>query len=105
VTGKLSLGTLSLKAIYNVSEAENQVAFVNILTHLINTRVIKLVKENRLSVAEAITQAQQEFVLALQEVFPVEDPERFSALNVYNNDDSDLEGNAYLGFAEKHLSF
>ena len=42
LTGQVSSGPITLRALYEVSDRPGQVAYVNILTHLINKRALKL---------------------------------------------------------------
>jgi len=96
LTGQISAGTLTLKAIYNASSENEQVAYVNILTHLINERVLELIKTGEVELSSAISQAQSELISALNNVLPVDNIHNFSALSVYNINPDDSVGNAYL---------
>lgn len=96
LTGQISSGTLTLKGIYEVGNAASQSAYVNIMTHLINNRVLRLVSGGQLSIGSALTQAQREFVTAFSSTLPVSDPGQFSALSVYNTTGTNDVGNAYL---------
>ena len=60
--GALSIGTLSLRAVVDLSEL--QTVNVNILTHLKYSRIINLVKNAGKSYKEANKQAQQELLSA-----------------------------------------
>lgn len=96
LTGQISQSTLALKAIYNVSGSNVQQANVNILTHLINDRVLNLINDGKMSVNSAITQAQSELVKALNDVLPVQEIPAFNALSLYNISPDNSIGNAYL---------
>src|SRR5581483_4485107 len=96
LTGQISKSTLTLKAIYNISSNEVNQANVNILTHLINDRVLSLIKDGKMSASSAITQAQNEILKALNDVLPVQDVPAFNALSVYNIGSDNAIGNAYL---------
>jgi N-acetylneuraminic acid mutarotase len=95
LSGQISLGTLTLKGIYDVGNASNQTAYVNIMTHLINNRVIKLLGQG-LTTTNAVAQAQQEFVNAFSTALPSTNLGNFSALSVYNATGTNDSGNAYL---------
>ena len=96
LTGELSNSTLTLRAIYSVNSAENQKAYINVLTHLIQPRVIALIKSGK-EASIAITQAQDELIKALQKVFPVKDGiTKFTDLDLFNTDKSKNKANAYL---------
>jgi len=95
LTGSLSLGPLTLNAIFDAQVIDGQVAYVNVLTHLIHQRVVKLIKEGN-NAGDAITQAETELVKALLDVLPVDALPNFTTLNVYDTDKSNTEGNAYL---------
>jgi len=62
VTGKNSSGTIKLNAITDLSDREK--VNVNLLTHLEYGRALYLVKEKKLSVAEAKAQAEKEIFKA-----------------------------------------
>ena len=96
LTGQPSAGTLTLKALYEVSEAEDQRAYVNIMTHLINDRVLELLGAEDMTLGEAIAQAEGEFILAFNYALPVADIDSFSALSIYNSTGASTSGNAYL---------
>jgi hypothetical protein len=95
ITGTVSDGPLTLRAIYDVSTNGQQTAYVNVLTHLINNRVQKLLADG-FSVASAISQAQQELLAALSNVLPPSQIQDFSRLSVYTVAGTDAAGNAYL---------
>lgn len=95
LSGQISGGTLTLKGIYDVGNASNQAAYVNIMTHLINNRVMTLLGEG-LTVTNAVARAQQEFVSAFSSALPTANLGQFSALSVYNVAGTNDAGNAYL---------
>jgi N-acetylneuraminic acid mutarotase len=98
LTGQISDGVLTLKALYEVSDETRQVAHVNILTHLINDRVLELISDGQPSLHEAITQAEDELVAALSDALVIPDLNEFSALSLYDSAASQNNplGNAYL---------
>lgn len=65
VTGNLSTGNLTLRAMYSVEQAGAQSACINILTHLTFNRVKKLLRDG-LAFDEARRQAEEELQSALQ---------------------------------------
>ena len=73
LTGQISDGKLTLKALYEVSDDARQVAHVNILTHLINDRVLELIADGQPTLHEAIEQAENELVAALADALPIPD--------------------------------
>ncbi|WP_080902556.1 RagB/SusD family nutrient uptake outer membrane protein [Parabacteroides sp. Marseille-P3160] len=60
VEGRLSSGQITLQALADFSDAEN--VNINMFTHLIKDRVLKLIKENGLSFNDANKQAQKELL-------------------------------------------
>lgn len=96
LTGNVSNGTLTLKALLEVQNTAAQTAYVNILTHLINNRVLHLMSNSQLTLSNAITQAEREFIQALSPALPVSGLGNFSALSVYNVAGTSDVGNAYL---------
>jgi N-acetylneuraminic acid mutarotase len=98
LTGQISDGMLTLKALYEVSDDTRQVAHVNILTHLINDRVLELIADGEPALDEAIEQAEDELVAALSDALVIPDLNAFSALSVYDSTSSQNNtlGNAYL---------
>jgi len=95
IKGARSDGPLTLRAIYDVSNDAMQNAQVNVLTHLIHNRVLKLIAEGR-SATDSIASAQLEFIAAFQSVIPVDDIQDFTHLNLYDINDQFSKGNAYL---------
>jgi N-acetylneuraminic acid mutarotase len=96
LTGQPSAGTLTLKALYQVSNDATQHAYVNIMTHLINDRVLDLLATPNTALGAAIAQAEGEFISAFSAALPVADIDTFSALSLYNPDGASVSGNAYL---------
>ena len=95
ITGELSQGELTLRAIYNLTAQEGQATFVNILTHLAHNRILKLMAEGN-QVDVAINQAQNEILDALSPVLEKPQDLMFTSLSVYNVEGSDTENNDYL---------
>jgi hypothetical protein len=96
LTGQPSSGTLTLKALYEVNEQNDQRAYVNIMTHLINDRALHLLAGGQLTFSQAISQAESEFLDAFSYALPVEDVASFSGLNIYDEGAAASIGNAYL---------
>jgi len=98
LTGQISNGVLTLKALYDVSDDTRQIAHVNILTHLINDRVLELIADGQPGLDEALAQAEDELVAALSEALTVSNLNDFSALSLYDSGaaQNNTLGNAYL---------
>jgi hypothetical protein len=98
LTGQISTGVLTLKALYDVSDDARQKAHVNILTHLINDRVLELISDGDRTLEAAIRQAEDELVTALSDALVIPDLNEFSALSLYDSSDTENNalGNAYL---------
>ena len=98
LTGQISDGMLTLKGLYEVTANTRQVAHVNILTHLINDRVLELISDGEPSLREAIAQAEDELVTALSDALEIPDLNEFSSLSLYDAATSHNNplGNAYL---------
>jgi N-acetylneuraminic acid mutarotase len=98
LTGQISDGVLTLRALYEISSQTRQVARVNILTHLINDRVLELIADGQPSLRDAIEQAEDELVAALSDALQVTDLNDFFELSVYDTAESQNNplGNAYL---------
>ena len=96
LTSHLSQGTLTLRAIYDVSDTATQVANVNVMTHLIHNRVLELISDGAMSIAAAITQAQAELQTAFEDAIGDASIQHFTNLRIYDIDLSETEGNAYL---------
>ena len=71
---------------------------MNILTHLINDRVLELIADGQPTLREAIAQAEDELVAALAGALPIADLNEFSELSLYDSATSQNNtlGNAYL---------
>ena len=98
LTGQISDGQLTLKALYEVGTDARQVAHVNILTHLINDRVLELIADGEPTLREAIAQAEDELVAALADALVIADLNEFSELSLYDlaSTQNNTLGNAYL---------
>ncbi len=95
ITGEVSENEILLNAIYNISSSQTQTASVNVLTHVISQRVLKLMA-NEIPIDTAIRQSQQEFSLAMEEVLVENDLPDFTRLSVYDINKDFTSGNAYL---------
>lgn len=95
LTGNISKSMLTLKSIYDVSYQGKQPSQVNLLTHLVNDRVLFLMKSG-VKVGDAIIQAQKELITALNPVLKIENMPTFNALSIYNLNSDNKIGNAYL---------
>ena len=84
LTGQPSGGTLTLRALYQLTNQPGQIAHVNMLTHLINDRALQLISASGRSFNDAIAQAESELLLAFQRALPVTGVAMFSGLNLYN---------------------
>ena len=62
LTGQPSDGTLTLRALYQLTNQPNQIAHVNMLTHLINDRALQLISGSGRSFNDAIAQAESELL-------------------------------------------
>ena len=101
LTGQVSDSVLTLRSLNQLTDDPQQTAYVNIMTHLVNDRVLELIATGELSLAEALTQAESEFVVAFFDALPVSDISDFSALSVYDTafpgeGTEGSIGNAYL---------
>ena len=98
LTGQVSNGTLTLRALYEIRDKAAQKAYVNIMTHLINDRVLALLAAGNIDAAGAIAKAEGELVAAFRNALPVASIEGFSGLSVYNTGGSGGAGigNTYL---------
>lgn len=98
LTGQLSNGTLTLRALYQLTNQPNQRAHVNMLTHLINDRALQLISGSGKSFNEAIAQAESELLLAFRRALPVAGITAFSGLNIYDTSTAAVPsvGNVYL---------
>ena len=68
--GQVSAAVVSLRALIEVSNESNQVAQVNVLTHLATERALALMRDNGLSSGTALAQARDEVLSALEAVTP-----------------------------------
>jgi N-acetylneuraminic acid mutarotase len=98
LTGQISDGVLTLRALYEVNDDTRQTAHVNILTHLINDRVLELIADGQPTLREAIAQAEDELVVALSDALVIPDLNEFSSLSLYDlaTSQNNTLGNAYL---------
>jgi N-acetylneuraminic acid mutarotase len=97
LTGQVSNGTLTLRALYGITSQPGQKAYVNIMTHLINDRVLALLAAGNMDPAGAIAKAEAELVAAFRDALPVANVEGFSGLSVYNTSATGAAvGNTYL---------
>ena len=94
ITGAVSNSSITLRAIYGVTAASRQTAFVNVLTHATSNRVLELMGKNQLPVAAAIDQAETEFLLAFSSVVPNAAENDFSSISIYS--DQNTSGSPYL---------
>jgi len=94
ITGGLSEGELTLRSIYQASEAEKQNANVNLLTHLTSNRVLELIKAGESNFEQAIQQAEQEFTTNFKNVISSSNNANFASLSIYK--DENAEASAYL---------
>ena len=96
--GEYAAGGIELTAIMDPVDGNNLVN-VNLLTHLIHSRVLHLISDGSIDVAQAIEMAQSELLLAFSDLLPPPDgPVEFSSLLVINSiqEGDDETGNAYL---------
>jgi hypothetical protein len=98
LTGQVSNGTLTLRALYKITDRPGQKAYVNIMTHLINDRVLALLAAGNIDAASAIAKAETELVKAFRDALPVASVEGFSGLSVYN-----MSGAAGAGVGNTYL--
>jgi N-acetylneuraminic acid mutarotase len=98
LTGQVSNGTLTLRALYKITDQPGQKAYVNIMTHLINDRVLALLAAGNIDTASAIAKAETELVKAFRDALPVASVEGFSGLSVYN-----MSGAAGAGVGNTYL--
>jgi N-acetylneuraminic acid mutarotase len=96
LTGQVSSGSITLRAVYEITDTPGQVAHVNILTHLISDRVLKLFAGGNVTWADAIAQAESELLKAFSAALPVSGVGRFSELNIYSTSSQSKGGDVYL---------
>ncbi|KZN38142.1 Ig-like domain-containing protein [Pseudoalteromonas luteoviolacea] len=94
ITGELSEGTVTLRSIYKSNGTKQQVANVNLLTHLASARALKLIENNGLQFEAALEQAEAEFLSAFDSVIPKPQQANFSNLSILEG--SGQEASAYL---------
>jgi len=95
LSGVLSNSQLSLGAVYQASNATQGNIYVNVLTHLISLRVLTLIGDG-IPVGEAISTAQKEIINAFKSFLIADKLSQFEKLSIYNLENSQDEGNAYL---------
>lgn len=101
ITGALSQETMTLKSTYYHEENGKSFVSVNILTHMIHSRINHLIAIEQLHPRDAVAQARQELVDEIKGVIFADhlDNYNFSDMTVYNNyEDSDTNANAVLLF-------
>jgi len=96
INNQISDGILTLKGLYIADDEETQAARVNLLTHIVHDRVLRLMADENLSAGLAVTQAEQELLAELEAVIPKVGVNEFSQLSVYNRENTNESGNAYL---------
>lgn len=95
ILGRFSDSTLTLRAVYIASSENKQTAYVNVLTHIIYNRVISKMKIGTAS-AIAISEAESEFISSFKDILDVDSLRDFTNLSVYNVQENNDKGNAYL---------
>ncbi|WP_455222963.1 Ig-like domain-containing protein [Kaarinaea lacus] len=101
ITGEMSQQPITLKSTYYRGTDSKSFVSVNILTHLIHSRINYLISNDGLNPRDATAQASQELIEELKGVIFADHLNDFSFSNmtVYNNHaDSDPEANAVLLF-------
>ncbi len=101
ITGEISEQPITLKSTYYHGADSKPFVSVNILTHLIHSRINYLIVNNGLHPRDATVQASQELIDELKEVIFADHLNNysFSNMTVYNNQaDSDPDANAVLLF-------
>jgi len=96
INNQISDGLLTLNGLYIADDEEAQAARVNLLTHIIHDRVLMLMADENLSAGLAVTQAEQELLGELESIIPKVGVNDFSQLSVYNRENANENGNAYL---------
>jgi len=94
ITGELSQGTITLRSVTEISEEENQIVYVNILTHITSQRIRNLIKDEGLKFDDARNQAEIEFLIAFSVVVPNTAENDFISLSIF--DDGVSSGSSYL---------
>ncbi|MCG6970719.1 MAG: hypothetical protein LJE85_13215 [Gammaproteobacteria bacterium] len=101
ITGELSQDPMTLKSTYYHDENRKSFVSINILTHLIHSRINHLITVNQLHPRDAVAQASQELIGELKNVIFADHlvDYSFSNMTVYNKfADSDANANAILLF-------
>jgi len=101
ITGELSQDPMTLKSTYYHEENNKSFVSVNILTHLIHSRINHLIVAGQLHPRDAVAQASRELVDEIKTIIFADhlDNYRFSYMTVYDNfADSDTTANAILLF-------
>lgn len=95
ISGQLSNGTMTLQSIYQANANNTQKLTVNVMTHLIHKRILKLVQSG-VRFDDAIQQAESEWINTFQSVLPIESLNGFSELSLYGETSDEATGDAYL---------
>jgi len=101
ITGAISQTPMTLKSTYYRGADSKSFVSINILTHLIHSRINYLISHDGLHPRDATAQASQELIEELKDVIFADHLSNysFSNMTVYNNHaDSDPEANAVLLF-------
>ncbi|MDH5694281.1 MAG: hypothetical protein OEZ47_14375, partial [Gammaproteobacteria bacterium] len=96
ILNNISISDLTLTAVYNVKKENNYHAYVSILTHLSANRATYLMKYSNYGAEQAIRQAESDVLNALKDVLPLTELSEFTRLSLYNVDESNSAGNAYV---------
>lgn len=94
ITGELSQGTLTLRSVIGLADQEEQIAYINLLTHLTSQRIRNLISNSDLQFEDAQSQAENEFLIAFSEVVPNSAENEFTSLSIYYDELS--SGSSYL---------
>ncbi|MCF2860027.1 Ig-like domain-containing protein [Pseudoalteromonas sp. SMS1] len=94
ITGELSEGTITLRSVYKSTGSQQQVANVNLLTHLASARALSLIEKGDLQFEVALKQAETEFLTAFNNVIPKPEALDFSNLSIL--EDTAQEASTYL---------
>lgn len=85
ITGELSQGTLTLRSIYNVTVDDEQQAYINLLTHITNNRILNIIKNEGGAFDTSVEQAETEFLISFGGVVENSGESDFSALSIFEN--------------------
>lgn len=88
LTGVLSSGPITLRAIHQLDDVLDVKANVNIMTHLIHDRVLMLVREQGKTPANAVIIAEQELMNAFKDVVFISNHKSFGEISVYGDEES-----------------